>query len=473
MTKTCYITVQDEVWCTVAGITPSEHQTLSDAHAPHAEGYFFQPKYKMGVWDGRVRFYSAKTGKTYVRLLDKIVPYLDRWGYNIELRDSRQYQSSPSPDVAADLFGSVIVNGREFKLRPYQIEAVNECISAGSGVVLAGTGAGKTSITAALSHVYSSHGHRTITVVPSSDLVDQTASWYSALGMDTGIYSGSEKNINHLNVVATWQALQYNPTILSEFQAIIWDEFHGAKSAVAGKLLNENGRHIAFRFGVTGTFPKPETDQLSLLSSVGPILKEIPAKWLIDNGYLSQVQIYPVELNETYVDEEFPDYESEKAFISKSPARLEKIADIIVSQAAQYGNTLVLVHNIKFGEKLASLIDGAVFLYGNSPKDLRQEHYAMFEQHDNLIVIASSGIASTGISIDRVFALMLVDAGKSFIKCIQSLGRGLRKGRDKDSVVVFDIHSKLKWAKKHAKERLKHYRAAEYPIAKTQVLKIK
>jgi superfamily II DNA or RNA helicase len=55
----------------------------------------------------------------------------------------------------------------------------------------------------------------------------------------------------------------------------------------------------------------------------------------------------------------------------------------------------------------------------------------MFEERDDLIVIASSGIASTGISIDRVFCLCLVDAGKSFIKAIQSIGRGLRLAEDK------------------------------------------
>jgi superfamily II DNA or RNA helicase len=152
---------------------------------------------------------------------------------------------------------------------------------------------------------------------------------------------------------------------------------------------------------------------------------------------------------------------------------MEKIADLIISQCATHGNTLVLVNSIPFGEKLASLIKGAVFLYGESPKDLRREHYEMFETQDDLIVIASSGIASTGISIDRVFCLMLIDAGKSFIKCIQSIGRGLRIGHDKDAVYVVDVHSKLKWARKHAKERQKHYADAGYPILKKLTLKVK
>lgn len=330
-----------------------------------------------------------------------------------------------------------------------------------------------TSITAAISYCYGEMGYRMITIVPSADLVDQTADWYRLLGMDVGIYSGTEKDITRTHTVATWQALQYNPSVMQEFQGLIWDECHGIKAAIAQKLINDHGRHIAFRFGVTGTFPKPETDKMSLHSSIGPILREIPASWLIENSYLSKVEIQPVELNETYVDEEFPDYASEKAFLSKSPARMEMIANLIISQCATHGNTLVLVNSIPFGEKLASLIKDAVFLYGESPSDLRKEHYDMFEQRDDIIVIASSGIASTGISIDRVFCLMLVDAGKSFIKAIQSIGRGLRRGRDKDAVHVVDVHSKQKWAKKHARDREKHYKEAGYPILKKQVLKVK
>ena len=248
---------------------------------------------------------------------------------------------------------------------------------------------------------------------------------------------------------------------------------HGIKAAVAQKLVNDAGKHIAFRFGVTGTFPKPDADKLSLISSIGPILKEIPAKWLIENGYLAKLEIQPVETHEMYVDEEFPDYDAERAFLSKSTARMEQIANLIISQCATHGNTLVLVNSIPFGKKLASLIKDAVFLYGESSKDLRKEHYRMFEERDDLIVIASSGIASTGISIDRIFCMMLIDPGKSFIRAIQSIGRGLRRGKDKDFVRVVDVHSKLKWARKHFKERLKYYNEASYPVLKKAVLKVK
>jgi superfamily II DNA or RNA helicase len=472
VTKVCHLTIRDEVWCHLTGLQPDEVEFLWKKFGIHVEGYFFMPAYKLGRWDGKVRFFE-KTGKTYQRLLDKVLPYVEGWGYDIQLVDNRRQFHPPIESATTTMFMHREVYGKKFMLRPYQEECINACIDAGSGFIIAGTGAGKTSITAGIAYIYSRAEYRTITIVPSSDLVDQTAEWYEALGIDTGRYDGGTKDLDHLNVVSTWQALQYNPDILKDFQVVIWDEAHGIKATVAQKLLNEAGKHIPFRFGVTGTFPKPECDRMSLHSAIGPILREVPAKWLIENGYLARLEIEPVELNETYVEEEFPDYAAEKAFVSKSPARMEMIANVIISKCSIHGNTLVLVNSIPFGQKLAALIKDSIFLYGESPKDLRREHYEMFEKRDDLIVIASSGIASTGISIDRVFCLMLVDPGKSFIRAIQSIGRGLRKAEDKEAVHVVDIHSKLKWARKHWKEREKYFKEAGYPVLKKQIVKVK
>jgi superfamily II DNA or RNA helicase len=471
MAKLCRITVTDEVWCTVSGLHPTELAVLYDQFGPHVEGYFFSPQYKLGRWDGRIRFFH-KTGKTYHRLLDKILPCIEAWGYDFDLVDKRSVLPPPQQRATPDLFANQEVYGRPFQLRGYQVECINACIEAGSGFIIAGTGAGKTAITAGISHLYTAAGYRAITIVPSSDLVDQTASLYEQLGLDTGRYDGADKDINHANVVSTWQALQHNPSLLRDFQVFIWDECHGLKAKVAQQLVNEHGKHMPFRFGVTGTFPKPEADRMALHATIGPILKEIPASWLIEQGYLAKLAIQPLELNETYVEEEFPDYAAERAFVSRSRARLELIADIIVSMCAKHGNTLVLVNSILFGQRLAALIKDAVFLYGESPKDLRQEHYKLFEERDDLIVIASSGIASTGISIDRVFCLVMVDPMKSFIRAIQSIGRGLRRAKDKDMVHVVDLHSKLKWARKHWREREKYYKEAGYTVLKKLTVKV-
>lgn len=485
---TCKITIKDEVRCFVTGLAPTNAEYLWDKLGIHEEGYFFAPAFKYGKWDGKIRFFE-KTGRTFVRLLPEIIEYLAQCNYEFDLVDERPVPPVISTDFGkitardkhgyaieaegCDFMGPIILpDGAKFELRPYQLDVLIKLVEAGSGFALCSTGSGKTSITAALSYLYSQAGLKVITIVPSSDLVAQTSKWYRLLNIDTGIFSGTEKDLDHLNIVATWQTIQNRPEILADFQVVIWDEAHGIRGDVAGKLLNDHAKNAAFRFGVTGTFPKPKADKYRLMSAVGQIICEIPAWWLIEMGYLAKIDIQEIELNERYIEEEFPSYDSETSFLSKSIPRMEKIADLIVSQAAVYGNTLVLVNSISFGKKLSALIKDSVFLYGESAQEERLEQYDMFDTHDGLIVIASSGIASTGISIDRVFCMFMVDPKKSFIKAIQSIGRGLRIGRDKKYIKVFDVHSKLKWAKKHFKERKKWYTEALYPVLKKIVVPV-
>jgi superfamily II DNA or RNA helicase len=272
-------------------------------------------------------------------------------------------------------------------------------------------------------------------------------------------------------VIATWQSLQNNPQVVTDFQCLIVDEAHGASAKTIGDLITEHGKHIAYRYGFTGTIPKPETDRLTLRGSLGEVLYRITAAELIAMGYLAQLEIEPVEIQEK-VDEEFPDYSAEKAYTSKSAERLDFLADLIIARASQYGNTLVLVNTIKQGQQLQKLIKNSVFLHGATESDVRAEWYSTFAERDDLIVIATSGIASTGISIDRVFCLMLIDAGKSFIKCIQSIGRGLRIGHDKTFVHVTDVYTGLKWGRKHSRERARFYKDATYPVLKIAKAKL-
>ena len=72
-------------------------------------------------------------------------------------------------------------------------------------------------------------------------------------------------------------------------------------------------------------------------------------------------------------------------------------------------------------------------------------------------------------NIPRIFNLVLIEPGKSFVRVIQSIGRGIRKAEDKDFVQIWDITSTCKYAKRHLTERKKYYREAQYPFTITKV----
>lgn len=469
--KICTIHVDDEVNCRIGGLHPEDLDLLWDKFGIFVEGYFHMPSYQLRRWDGKIRFFE-KTGKTYTKLLDEIVKYLTTWNYQIDIKDHRV----PAP-VITDRITEDCFNLPDYKLRPYQVEVVNALLDEGSGFAICATGSGKTSMCAALSMMLYMNGLQTLVIVPSKDLVNQTVeefrSHFREYPITVGEYSGGAKDIDHPIVIATWQSLQNVPHYMMYFQAVIIDEAHGAKAKVISDLVSIHGKHISHRYGCTGTFPKAKTDQYTLKCSIGQIVREVPAKWLIEQGYLAEIEIDPIET----IDEDpgMPDYAAEKAYLTNYSERNEYIAKYIEQLRDKYGNTMVLVNTTSLaqGREVAELIDGAVYLDGKSSTELRQEEYAKYAAQDGMIIIASAGIASTGISIDRIFCLVLLDTGKSFIKCIQSVGRGLRKKGDKTKIHVVDIYSKLKYAKKHYKERKKFYEEAGYPLNAVKKLKYK
>lgn len=471
MTKICTVHIDDEVNCRIGGLHPEDLEFLWGKFGVFAEGYFHMPAYQLRRWDGRIRFFD-KNGKTYTKLLDEIIPYLVTWNYEINFNDHRVPAPVITDRIDDDCFGLL-----DYKLRPYQVEVVNALLDEGSGFAICATGSGKTAMCAALSMILHLNNLQTLVIVPSKDLVNQTVLEFRqhlrGYPITVGEYSGGTKDIDHPIVVATWQSLQNVPHYMTYFQAVIIDEAHGAKAEVIKDLICVHGKHISHRYGCTGTFPKPETDRYTLKLSIGQIIREVPAKWLIEHGYLAEIQIDPIET----IDEDpgMPDYAAEKSYLTAYTDRNQGIANYITSMRDTYGNTMVLVNTTSLaqGREIAEMIEGSVYLDGNSKTDLRQENYQKYADQDGMIIIASAGIASTGISIDRIFCLVLLDTGKSFVKCIQSVGRGLRKKGDKTKIQVLDIFSKLKYAKKHYKDRKKFYEEAGYPLNAVKKLKYK
>lgn len=488
-TNLCTIRILDEVQCVFVGLHPDHVGYFYEKYGVFAANYYFNPKFKLGSWDGKIRYFH-KTGKTYVNLLGEIVPQVIGLGYKIRVDDQRTVARAEPDPIDKTFFHNVLhpITGEPWEMRDYQVEMVNALIENGGGIGIAGTGAGKTSMTAALAKVYElAAGYRSIIIVPDKNLTDQTFREYERFGLDVGEFSGDRKDMKHQHIVSTWQSLQNNPNFIQDFQVIIVDEAHGLRGNVLTKLLTEYGKDIPYRFGVTGTMPKAESDALAVKVAVGLVQYTIPAHVLQEQGYLAKLQIdviqhtidfkpqyqkYLDEVEEVkpstyrqFVDGYFPDYTNEKNYLQGHKERLEWIADYIKAKhELKRGNVLCLVNGVRFGKKLADMIPGAVFLSGKDKMKDRREVYQQFKDNNDVTLIATVQIASTGLDIPRIFNMIGIDMGKSFIRTIQSIGRGLRKAEDKDSVHFTDICADLKYSRKHLTERKKYYKEAKYPF---------
>lgn len=494
MSDVVRVRILNEANAVVLGLKEEHINFFHEEYAVKAPNYFFNPKYKLGQWDGKIRYFH-KTGKTFVYLLEKIIPQIARFGYKMKLEDLRETQVVTPESVDEKYFEHIahLETGEPIILNPHQLDAINSLFEHGSGVVVAGTGGGKTLMCAALVTAYGKLGIRSITIVPDTTLIGQTKREYLNCGLDTGEYSGLEKTLTHQHVVSTWQALKNNPKVVELFQMVIVDECHGLRGNVLSTIVTEHAGKMPYRFGFTGTLPKEDADLLSVFVAVGFTRYEIPAHELQKRGILANTEIDCYELVENltaqyeafkeenpledmkyekFKQKYFPDFASEKAYLRNNKQRLRWIANLIEQKRDEKkGNVLCLVDSISLARKLGDMIDDAIVVNGKDVRNVkeRQSIYDLFKNNDNLVVVATVHIAGTGLNIRRIFHLMLVDIGKSFIRVIQSIGRGLRKAEDKDFVRVTDISGDLKYGHKHLLERLKFYREAQYPFRRHKV----
>jgi len=234
---------------------------------------------------------------------------------------------------------------------------------------------------------------------------------------------------------------------------------------VLHNLLTTTFANVPIRWGLTGTIPEEEYNQVSLYSAIGPIIGKLSAKELQDKGYLAKCHVNILQTQDSVV---YNDYQSELKYLVTSRDRLGWLAKKI-QEISETGNTLVLIDRIETGEILHELIDGSTFISGQMKSTKRKEAYKEINLADNAIMIATYGTTSTGISINRIFNLVLVEPGKSFVRVIQSIGRGLRKADDKDAVEIFDISSKCKFSNRHLLKRKKFYDSVEYPFTQTKI----
>ena len=111
-----------------------------------------------------------------------------------------------------------------------------------------------------------------------------------------------------------------------------------------------------------------------------------------------------------------------------------------------------------------------VFLSGKKSTPTKIKKYKEeIEKRDNLIVIATYGIFSTGINIKNIHTIILASSAEGEVKTIQSVGRGLRLHPDKKYLVVYDLHDYLKNVQSHGYSRYKYYEKEGYNLEKIDI----
>ncbi len=476
----CKIVIKDEVNVKIENLDLDTRKDLVKKFKFFDQKARYLPAYKLGRWDGCTSFFGLG-GTTYMSILPEVIEELIRQGYDPVLEDHRIPVELKFEKISEDFWGELCwpeghrFAGEPIRLRDDQVEVVNKFLENPQCIQEIATGFGKTITTATLSKICEKYG-RTITIVPNKSLVEQTEEDFINCQLDVGVYYGDRKDLDKTHTICTWQSLNIldkkskNTTdddilTLAEFlngvQTVIVDEVHMAKADVLKKLLTQNLANCSIRWGLTGTVPKEDIEFMNIRAGLGEVVHKVAAHELQEKGVLSACHVNVIQTAEW---KEFESYPAELKYLVTDKDRITWMSKLIKG-IAESGNTLVLVDRIETGRIIVENIPDAVFISGEVKTKDRKEEYDEVKTADNKIIVATYGVAAVGINIPRIFNLVMVEAGKSFTRVIQSIGRGIRKADDKDFVQIWDITAATKYAKRHLTERKKFYKEAKYPFA--------
>jgi len=449
-------------------------QELSDVFTFLVPGYQFTPKFKNKLWDGKIRLLDTRTGLLHRGLLHYVISFCKERSYGLTLDPVLELKDNYSLQEGTE-FSSTL--GLPFVARDYQISAFVHAIRNKRMLILSPTASGKSLIIYLMLRYFQENGlKKGLLIVPTTSLVHQMYSDFESYGYDSEknchmVYAGKERVSDSFLTISTWQSLYtQDAEFFTDFDFVFGDESHLFKAKSLTSILNHCVK-AQYRIGLTGTLDGTNTHKMVLEGLFGPVYKTITTKELIDNKSLASFKIkcltlkYPMETCKRVNNWE---YQDEIDFIVSNPARNAFIKNLVLSLK---GNTLVLFNLVdKHGKVLYNLLQGSIsddrhlfFVHGGVGVDEREEVRRITETESNAIITASYGTFSTGINIRNLHNIIFASPSKSRIRNLQSIGRVLRLGANKEQATLYDISDDLRTGKKpnitlqHFIERLKIY----------------
>lgn len=483
------ITQKNSVWAEIIGPF-SLIRELSDYFSFEVPNYTFMKKRgKMSAWDGKIRLlkYSGGRNKLYIGLLPYLVKYINQRAPDtrIEMNLSKFYKED-MPDEQISNFITGL--GLPYQLREYQEQIVREGIKEKRAVFVSATSSGKSiciySLTKYWYENFPKESPRILIIVPSINLVTQLYTQFLEYSKKNGFpveklvskrfYDSETKERETSIIISTWQSVYSLPeSYLSTFDVIIFDEVHIAKAKEISKFLEKTTKALV-RYGFTGTLDDEKVHHFIIEGLFGPKIDIINLSSLIESGHATNLNIYALEL--VHADKSHAKtYYDEISFLVNNEKRNDFILNLAKSTA---GNTMILFFHIKHGKYLyekatKEILDKKIYLiYGETEAELREKARILTNNdlEGKSLIIASIQIFSVGVDIPNLKHLILAHPTKSKIRLLQSIGRILRKDKNKNVCIFYDLGDILKYSYKQFLVRLKYYMKENLPIKVKRVV---
>lgn len=461
-----------------------EYAQLKLSLSKYVKNYFFQAKYKLTKWDGKIDF--LKTDRVNFGLWQEVYKICKEYDFPFIIENKDQFPIDKSikkedvekfcKDFFIDHKDEKDIN-KPFIPHDHQIDAVYKILKYKYGIIEVATSGGKSLIFSMLAFYYLKNINpdaKILLVVPGIGLVTQ---FYNEIhNYNLGFHNEnknpivikideimSDKPRKHVDgepniYIGVFNSLvNWDPNWFKQFDIVVVDEAHYMKTKSLIDIMNRTFETSKIRFGMSGSYPPDGSAELFTIESLtGPKLINIKAKDLMDKGIISKVKIKGVILNHN--DRNFAEnvfmikkagngkksWELEKSYSQKSLPRKIFLSKLL-SKFNQ--NAILLFQNIDYGTELYDYfrdnIQGKDFYYidGGTSKDKREAIRKEMEKTDGnvKILVGSFGTMSTGINIKAIVNIVFADSFKSDRVVRQSIGRALRLHKDKERAIIFDI----------------------------------
>jgi len=459
-------------------------QELNEFFAFQVPGFQFMPQYRNKMWDGKIRLFNMKTQQLYMGLYDHLMKFAMQRNYVVKSDIlSITPLSGLSDENIADFFKALNLHCKHKPIIPrdYQIESFKHCVKKERALLLSPTSSGKSLVIYSLIRWHQNFldKDKILILVPTTNLVTQMYNDfldYSSHDKWDGesqchmIYSGRDKKTDKQIVISTWQSLfRLGVPYFKQFGMVVGDEAHLC-NATSLKGILEKMISCRYRFGTTGTLTESKTHQFVLEGLFGKVYKAVTSKQLMKDKHISELKIQCLLMQYPDVERESvkkATYKEEIDFIVEHNRRNNFICNLALDQK---GNTLILFNYVeKHGKVLMRMLLNKVstrrvfFIAGETEVEQREEIRQATEGEEDAIIIASSGVLSTGVNIKNLQSLIFAHPYKAKIRNLQSIGRVLRLDDKNNQAVLYDIVDDLHWKKRdnyglrHWKERVKIY----------------
>lgn len=457
---------------------------ISESFVFDVPGAKYSPKFKAGIWDGKIRLFNVGKRTIYTGLFSEIVEFCSQRNYTYEVIQSSYGTPGEVDQITYEEVSQYIQGlnlhggGSPVNVRDYQVNGVHLALAQKSGIINAATGSGKSLIIYAITrYLVDELELRVLIVVPTVSLTTQLLNdfndYSSANGWDATshvhlISSGASKDTRKPIVISTFQSIyKQGPEWINSFGCIFTDEGHKVTaSSIIG--LYERGTEVKYRLACTGTLHDMQCNILVMKGLTGNVHKVATTKDLIQNKQLVDLHITAIQLKyspEVCKAFKKSEYDDEIKYLVNLSRRNNFIKNLAIKCS---GTTLVLFRFIEQGKALQELISEAAndrpvyYIDGSVKSDIRETIRIAANSEDS-IIIASYGVFSAGVNLPAIENIIFGSPLKSKIANLQSIGRGLRLKSGKSSCRLYDIgddlssKSYVNFAMRHFGERLKMY----------------